>query len=278
MITPFSYLLFLFSLLLIYLGFLILPRGFKAQYCLGSRRRYRRNRRRRSTTSPKVHPDEETPSINDNSCQENIYSDSIWNGVNEKISAAIHPPPNNVNVRSLLEERVRRRLAQPPGLRLIAHGIKVRPRPVWIQLHADHNQNKQGSTSEFHNCLTWRAELKTSSQDEGTLSSNTPCLGSIRKVSLTDIVGFEMGQKTVALKRLSTEKSVRESDCFSILTNAGTLDLQCVSSSDMGRASAEDVRETLLHYLSRIMPSSNSESDTILSARTNTNTVSTVSF
>jgi hypothetical protein len=278
MITPFSYLLFLFSLLFIYLGFLILPRGFKAQYCLGSRRRYRRKWRRRSTVRPKVvHQDEETPNINDNSRQENIYSDSIWSGVNDKSSAVIHPPPNNVNVRSLLEERVRRRLGQAPGLKLIAHGIKVRPRPVWIQLHVGHNQNKQGAASEFHNCLTWRAELKTSSQ-EGTLFSNTPCLGSIRKVSLTDIVGFELGQKTVALKRLSTKTWVRESECFSILTNAGTLDLQCVSSSDMGGASAEDVRETFLHYLASVLSSSNCEVETILSAKTNTNTVSTVSF
>ena len=118
--------------------------------------------------------------------------------------------------------------------------------------------------------------MKTSSQ-EGTLpSNNKPCLGSIRKVSLTDIVGFELGQKTVALKRLST---VRESECFSILTNTGTLDLQCVSSSDMGGALAEDVRETFLHYLASVLSSSNNcDVETILSARTNTNTVSTVSF
>lgn len=275
MVTPFSYLLFLFSLLFIYLGFLILPRGVKAQYCLGSRRRYRRKRRRRSIPPrPQVQTDEETPRTKTSQFRddENIDSESIlWSGVNDTSPAEIHTPPSNVNVCSLLEERVRRRLAQPPGLSLIAHGIKVRPRPVWIQLHVG-----VGATSEFHSCLTWRAEMKTSSQ-EGTLpSNNKPCLGSIRKVSLTDIVGFELGQKTVALKRLST---VRESECFSILTNTGTLDLQCVSSSDMGGALAEDVRETFLHYLASVLSSSNNcDVETILSARTNTNTVSTVSF
>lgn len=238
--------------------------------------------------------DEETPIIRtkpsqlrngDNfSHQGSIISESIWSGggysvggFNDDHSGRIHSLPNNVHVRSLLEERVRQRLARPPGLRLIAHGIKVRPRPVWIQLHVDHNRNKLGGgTSEFHNCLTWRAELKSSSH-EGTLSSeDTPCLGNVRKVSFTDILGFEVGQKTVALRKL--EKSLSENECFSILTNTGTLDLQCVSSSDLGVASAEDVRRTLLNCFSGVLSSNDYEIETIMSARTNTNTISTVSF
>lgn len=167
----------------------------------------------------------------------------------------------------------------PPGLRLVAHGVKVRPRPVWIQLHVDQKQ-EEADAAKFHNCLTWRAELKTSSSPEGTLlPSNNPSLGSVRKVSLEDIVGFELGQKTVALKRLSKEQSVRESECFSILTSTGTLDLQCVPSPDLEGASADDVRKACLDFLTRFLSSNNNEVGTVLSpARTNANSVSTISF
>lgn len=276
MITPFSYLLFLLSLLVIYLGFLILPRGFKAQYCLGSRRRYRRKRRRRSSTvavpsSRKQFHDEEAPNT--------TKSSQLLDNNNINISTGIqnHTLPKHLNVRSMVEERVRHRFTQPPGLRLIAHGIKVRPRPVWIQLHVDDNIiHGADTTSELHNCLTWRAELKaSSSSQEGAFSNNTPSLGSIRKVSLTDIVGIELGQKTVALKRL---QSVRESECFSILTTTGTLDLQCVSSSDVGGASAEDVRKACLDYLTSVLSSNNVEVGTMLSSPARTNAVSTISF
>mmetsp|Transcript_2195 Transcript_2195/g.4000 ORF Transcript_2195/g.4000 Transcript_2195/m.4000 type:complete len:276 (+) Transcript_2195:34-861(+) len=275
MITPFSYLLFLLSLLVIYLGFLILPRGFKAQYCLGSRRRYRRKRRRRSTvavpSSRKQFHDEEAPNTTKSSQLLDNNKNNISTGIQN------HTLPKHVNVRSMIEERVRHRFTQPPGLRLIAHGIKVRPRPVWIQLHVDDNIiHGADTTSELHNCLTWRAELKaSSSSQEGAFSNNTPSLGSIRKVSLTDIIGIELGQKTVALKRL---QSVRESECFSILTSTGTLDLQCVSSPDVGGASAEDVRKACLDYLTSVLSSNNVEVGTMLSSPARTIAVSTISF
>ncbi len=196
-------------------------------------------------------------------------------------------PHKSAHERSKLEERVRYSLTNPPGMRLIAHGIKVRPRPVWIQLHADHHHHNQQATnaSEYQNCLTWRAELKTLSSPENTsslLSSNTPSLGSIRKVSLDDIAGIELGQKTVALKRLSKEKSVREDECFSILTNTGTLDLQCVLSPDMvGEAtSASHVRKACLDILtSSLSFNNNSEVVRMLSsAKANENSASTISF
>ncbi len=277
MITPLSYLLFLLSLLVIYLGFLILPRGFKAQYCLGSRRRYRRKRRRSSTVVPssssrKQFQDEEAPSTNNTTEPSLLLGNNIFDG--SKTSARLFntptTPPKSSHESSMIEERVRYSLKKPPGLRLIAHGIKVRPRPVWIQLHVDHHK-QEANASEFHNCLTWRAELRTGTS---LSSNNTPSLGSIRKVSLEDIAGIELGQKTVALKRLSKEKSVREDVCFSILTNTGTLDLQCVPSPDMGEeVSAGDVRKACLDVLTSCLSSNN---NTI--SRTNENTASTISF
>lgn len=267
--------LFLFSLLCIYLGFLVLPRGFKAQYCRGSRRRYRRKqrsgRRRRNVPPPPpprktaaVVDDEETPTKPNNySRDESIHRESL------NKNGRMKSQRNGLSARSL----VKKCLGNPPGLRLIAHGIKVRPRPVWVQLHMTQqhhlNNNEHSSTTGFYNYLTWRAELKSSPSQHG----NACELGGIRKVSLNDILGFEVGQKTVALRRLSTERSIRESECLSILTVSGTLDLQCVPYEG---ASAENVRDAILDCLSSVLSSAGRENATMLPARTST--ISTVSF
>jgi len=263
--------LFLFSLLCIYLGFLVLPRGFKAQYCRGSRRRYRRKqrsgRRRRNVPPPKptaaVVNDEETPTKPNNSS----HDESIHR---EEISHKNGRIKSQRNDLSSAHSLVKKRLVNP-GLRLIAHGIKVRPRPVWVQLHMTHplNHNGHSATTEFRNCLTWRAELKSSPSQQG----NACELGSLRKVSLNDILGFEVGQKTVALRRLSTERSIRESECFSILTVSGTLDLQCVPYEG---ASAENVRDAILDCLAGVLSSAGRENVSMLPTRTST--ISTVSF
>ncbi len=266
--------LFLFSLLCIYLGFLVLPRGFKAQYCHGSRRRYRRKqrsgrRRRRRNVPPPIRKtavldDEETPTKpNNNPRDESIHREEISHK-----NGRIKSQRNDLSAHSL----VKKRLVNPPGLRLIAHGIKVRPRPVWVQLHMTQhhlNHNEHSATTEFCNCLTWRAELKSSPSQQG----NACELGSIRKVSLNDILGFEVGQKTVALRRLCTERSIRESECFSILTVSGTLDLQCVPYEG---ASAENVRDAILDCLSGVLSSAGRENVSMLPTRTST--ISTVSF
>ena len=268
--SPFGYMFFLFSLLCIYLGFLVLPRGFKAQYCRGSRRRYRRKqrsgRRRRNVPPPPrktaaVVDDEETQTKpNYYSRDESIHRESL------NKNGRIKSQRNGLSAHSL----VKKRLVNRPGLRLIAHGIKVRPRPVWVQLHMTHlNHNEHSDTTEFHNCLTWRAELKSSPSQQG----NACELGSLRKVSLNDILGFEVGQKTVALRRLSTERSIRESECFSILTVRGTLDLQSVPYEG---ASAENVRDAILDCLSGALSSAGRENLSMLPTRTST--ISTVSF
>ena len=223
------------------------------------------------STTPKVVQDEEAPifSTPTQSSRTRIR-DHV---VDRKVS-----PSSDMNTKFSLEDQVRQKMTQPPGLRLIAHGIKVRPRPVWIQLHVEPNNSEEGDTVEVHNCLSWRAELKSSSPDNTSSNNNTPSLGSIRKVSLSDIVGIELGQKTVALKRLTKQKSVRESECFSILTNTGTLDLQCVPSPEFARASAQDVREACLKILRSVMMTGDGGGVETILSRTNTNTISTVTF
>mmetsp|Transcript_606 Transcript_606/g.1132 ORF Transcript_606/g.1132 Transcript_606/m.1132 type:complete len:619 (-) Transcript_606:137-1993(-) len=158
-------------------------------------------------------------------------------------------------------------LSHPPGIRLIAHGTKCNPRPVWITLHYHDTVSKSSTptypTSDastpfnYQNCLTWRAELRSSSSSPSILNtpsspfsqnsrythqstpnshitnsssaSKLPKLGNLRTVPLTDILGVELGKRTVALRRVQTARLVKEEECFSLLTRNGTLDLECVS-------------------------------------------------
>lgn len=186
---------------------------------------------------------------------------------------------------------MRKMLSHPPGIRLIAHGTKCNPRPVWITLHYHDTASKSSTPSyptsdastpfNYQNCLTWRAELRSSSSSPSILNrpsspfsqnsrytqqstpnshmtnsssaSKPPKLGNLRTVPLTDILGVELGKQTVALRRVQTARLVKEEECFSLLTRNGTLDLQCVS-MDLGYdgvigsgvgSQAEDGRDSL---------------------------------
>ena len=149
-ITPFNYLLFLATSLLLFLGYLILPRGVKAHYCGAARRRYRRQTRRRRSTLQKeslqqnqttedilgnVHAysyshsfgspqDQNAPETPSSCAKSEIISDSIWGGVDETQQLP-------------LPQQLKAMLQQPPGVKLIAHGTKCRPRPVYLTLHSD---------------------------------------------------------------------------------------------------------------------------------------------
>lgn len=284
--TPFDYyLLFLASSLLIFLGYLILPRGVKAQYCGAGRRRYRRQRRGRGRSgahnagrqhqprqghpedilehiyayshsfSPQEHLLVGTPSDVDASRDPSCALDtaSFWSG--SGVSYSGNKVQQQQKQDSPLPHGLNDLLRQPPGLKFTAHGTKCRPRPVWITLHCDNNigveaPSPQSTAShDYRNCLTWRAELKPSSSPTATPTRSVqPKLGNLRKVHLTDILGVELGKRTTALRRVQTAKGVNESDCFSLLTKTGTLDLECVRLDDAtgvlsgGRSRSEQQR------------------------------------
>ena len=298
-ITPFNYLLFLAISLLLFLGYLILPRGLKAQYFgTGKRRRYRRqriNRRGRlqqlpiTTKHPQLHQALPSEDLLDSiyayshsySPQEQLFTrttntttpistvstprshvkseiissqasalhdDIIWSGVSD--SNRDRNEHDEKQSPLSLPEEVKQTLRKPPGIKFIAHGTKCKPRPVWITL----NNDKQSATtptelSEYENCLTWRAELK----------SNKKKLGNLRKVTFDEVLGIELGKKSTALRRVQTANGVNENDCFSLLTKTGTLDLECVklrSGSSGKQSSAEEVRAAFITCLALAMMSS----------------------
>ena len=296
-ITPFNYLLFLAISLLLFLGYLILPRGLKAQYFgTGKRRRYRRqriNRRGRlqqlsvTTKHPQLHQALPSEDLLDSiyayshsySPQEQLFTrttntttpistvstprshvkseiissqasalhdDIIWSGVSDNRDRNEHDEKQSP---LSLPEEVKQTLRKPPGIKFIAHGTKCKPRPVWITLN---NSSTTATTptelSEYQNCLTWRAELK----------SNKKKLGNLRKVTFDEVLGIELGKKSTALRRVQTANGVNENDCFSLLTKTGTLDLECVKlkSSSGKQSSAEEVRAAFITCLALAMMSS----------------------
>jgi len=289
-ITPLNYLLFLTSSLLLFLGYLILPMGIRAQYCGAGRRRYRREgRRRKNLRQAKASPQQKslppedilgniyayshsfspqeqvnqlfggTPSSNPKSgiiSSQASALDSVWSGVDESQGSEFSDSKmSNEQQKLSLPQILKEMLKQPPGIKFVAHGTKCRPRPVWITLNC--GLNSQPAPPEYRNCLTWRAELKTSSSHNPSLiSSPGPRMGNLRKVELHDIIGIEKGKRTTALRRVQTAKGVLENDCFSLLTKTGTLDLECTGLTVAGsQSSPEQVRAAFITCLALAMSS-----------------------
>lgn len=313
-ITPFNYLLFLTSSLLLFLGYLILPRGIKAQYFgAGRRRRYRRQRTMssgfgRSYSNGSVmnqgwkqkQLQQKNSQLPSEDLLDNIYAHSHsyaptlsspseittptsygYDVKSEIMSSQVSALQEHVawsrnddvsnnsdykyveqqtkkqqqQLRLSLPEELKMMLMHPPGVKFIAHGTKCKPRFVWITLHVS---LPQSSSSEYHNCLTWRAELKNNK------------MGNLRKIQLHEILGIELGKRSMALQKLQTNRQVKESDCFSLLTQSGSLDIECISFNtavnevnsslqDNVIATAEEVRAAFITCLALTLMSPSSK-------------------
>ena len=174
------------------------------------------------------------------SSQASAMQDDVFNGLSDKLDVEQQP-----SIQLSLPEGLKKRLKQPPGIKLIAHGTKCKPRPVWITLHCaniDHQQSPE--LKEYYDCLTWRAEIKSNS------ATSKKKLGNLRKVELLDIIGIELGKRSTALRRPQTTNRVKENDCFSLLTKTGTLDLQVVG---IDSSTAEEVRAAFITCLALSM-------------------------
>ena len=190
-------------------------------------------------------PRESAPETPSSYAKSEIISDSIGGGVDETQQLP-------------LPQQLKTMLEQPPGVKLIAHGTKCRPRPVYLTLHSDTINSQSATTPEYRNCLTWRAELKSSSSplSSNNLNHARAKMGNLRKVELNEILGFELGKRTTALRRVQTARMINECDCFSLLTKTGTLDLECTALAVGGRhSSAEEVRAAFIMCLAMAVSS-----------------------
>ena len=269
--SPISYLIFLTICLLIYLVYLILPKGLRHHLC-GTKRRYRRQVfrdviRKQSTLSSdhannrvSAHVDQRNDLITPRlgiigepgqywgvRPQYSIKSAPTYIGLDRCTTLTIKdtwqsPLTEDMDQQSeSIMSSLQRCLTQPPGIKMIAHGTRCNPRPVYITLHF--TDKMQHLPLEDQNSLTWRAELRTKNNTAKALK-----LGNLRTVSFGSIVGIRRGKVTPALRRVQTASTVDTAICFSLLTKTGTLDLQCCEIDDMFM-SAQNVQECFIDIL-----------------------------
>lgn len=96
-----------------------------------------------------------------------------------------------------------------PGVLIVAHGSRGKPKTVRLQL--------------TESAITWRTETrKKGSKDP------KPKIGKLHQVPLSHIMYVDVGKQTTALRRVENA-SVSENLCFSLLTKEGSLDLEANS-------------------------------------------------
>ncbi|KAL7564264.1 hypothetical protein ACA910_014329 [Epithemia clementina (nom. ined.)] len=95
-----------------------------------------------------------------------------------------------------------------PGVLIVAHGSRGKPKTVRLQL--------------TEQAITWRTETRKKSKD------NKPKMGKLHQVPLSHIMYVDVGKQTTALRRVENA-SVSEALCFSLLTKEGSLDLEANS-------------------------------------------------
>lgn len=97
------------------------------------------------------------------------------------------------------------------GVVIVAHGSRGKPKTVRLQLTSD--------------SITWRTETRRKSSSG---QNKEVKLGKLHSVALTNIMYVDVGKQTTALRR-PDNASVPESLCFSLLTKEGSLDLEANS-------------------------------------------------
>jgi hypothetical protein len=97
------------------------------------------------------------------------------------------------------------------GVVIVAHGSRGKPKTVRLQL-----------TEES---ITWRTETR---RKNASGQNKEIKLGKLHSVALNNIMYVDVGKQTTALRR-HENSSVPESLCFSLLTKEGSLDLEANS-------------------------------------------------
>mmetsp|Transcript_30153 Transcript_30153/g.69127 ORF Transcript_30153/g.69127 Transcript_30153/m.69127 type:complete len:363 (-) Transcript_30153:224-1312(-) len=102
-----------------------------------------------------------------------------------------------------------------PGVLIIAHGSKGKPKTVRLQL--------------TETSITWRTE--TRKRGANGKDKPPPKMGKLHSVPLAHIMYVDVGKQTTALRRVENA-GVPEALCFSLLTKEGSLDLEANSARE----------------------------------------------
>lgn len=257
--SVFSYMVFLASLLAVWLFYLLLPRGFRKQYCSANRKRYARRTDARMPAAGYWMP------VQSNSMQQMQHetrSTVSMGGVGIPVPVTIDTTRNQPNTHTPLStgdltaspprsgQYGQRSVSNPPspehpalktippnkviaetmarlqgrGIRLVAHGVHCDPKRVWIRLQ-DETSNNDPSVKE-EPCVTWQTEFPRRVPNQSGQVSIVLMRGSLHKIVLKNILYIDVGKKTQALQ---LAKNIPDATCWSLLTQNGSLDLQANS-------------------------------------------------
>lgn len=242
-IDPLYFSLGLFGCLILFVLYLLLPRGVRVNYFHGYPKRYAwaaRPRRRRNSTLSGAPPIAPTIPTGSGSGANNQYGNQRANGAGSfgpassnasAYSASSRGPGGSNPMEETVDFEARggkgtgamitgndndeavicsaMQQLRDPGVLIVAHGSRGKPKTVRLQL--------------TENAITWRTETRKKNTN-GVYTKDIK-LGKLHSVSLANIMYVDVGKQTTALRRVENS-AVPETLCFSLLTKEGSLDLE----------------------------------------------------
>jgi len=229
-INPLSFSFFMFGLLVLFVLYLLLPRGLRVGYFGAYPKRYAWSAR---TRAQRVAGRVQQPSIGEASyvtdTTMNNYrqlqgiglgaSHSVgtdWSAMSSTHRPSMessllpgeqHHPQQQQNDEIVISAAMQQ--LREPGVLIVAHGSRGKPKTVRLQL--------------TENAITWRTETRK--------HANKAKMGKLHQVPLSHIMYVDVGKQTTALRRVENA-SVAENLCFSLLTKEGSLDLEANSARE----------------------------------------------
>lgn len=128
------------------------------------------------------------------------------------------PSPDHPQIKPLPADAVWRecyRRLQGTGMRLTAHGVQCPSKRIWLQYVGEETT------------LFWQTEFPRQVPSTAARASTVWVRGARHRIPAGNVLYIDVGKKTTAL--LQTPATVLPSTCFSLLTQAGSLDLQANS-------------------------------------------------
>jgi hypothetical protein len=121
------------------------------------------------------------------------------------------------------------------GVRLIAHGIKSKPRRIWISID--------------DKSIIWQSEYKSKLPNNAGASSLLSVRGPLHRLDWKVIKYIDVGKNTSSLRLVD---GIRDDLCLSILTTEGSLDVQAKSKLE---------RDSLVSCFGTMLDEYNNEDD-----------------
>ena len=261
----FSYTFYLGMSLILWILYLLLPRGFRQRYCGAHRKRYAQRGKTQMPSSgywlPASQsmsdaggaPNYRTPNYSDmnrpvvsvtstGSSLDGARIAHTFSSQSQQQQQQQQPPPlGSASSSSRHTNSIHNSRSPPspdhPALKkippnsIIAETMaRLQGRGIRLVAHGVHSDAKRVwiKLDDESHCVTWQTEFPRRVPNQAGQVSIVLMRGSVHRIALTNILYIDVGKKTNALKRLDDIK-VPDPTCFSLLTQNGSLDLQASS-------------------------------------------------